>query len=304
LIDAPMKMHDYHTVSYCIEQLQRRHDKPFFLACGLHKPHMAWNVPRKYYDMFPLASIELPMVLENDLADVPPAGVRMAKPEGDHADILMSGRWKDAVQGYLAAGAFCDAMIGRLLAAFDQCAYKDNTILVFWGDHGWHLGEKQHWRKFALWEEATRAPLFMVAPRITKPNSTCERTVDFMSIYPTLCELAGLPIPSHNEGVSLLPLLKDPSANWNRPALTTHGRGNHAVRTERWRYIQYADGSEELYDHDADPLEWKNLAQDSQHAATIRELKQHLPKQNVPDAPTKAEGKAEKAAKKAKRKAA
>jgi arylsulfatase A-like enzyme len=296
-------MSDYHTVSYCIEQLQKKHDKPFFLACGLHKPHMAWNVPRKYYDMFPLASIELPKVLENDLADVPPAGVRMAKPEGDHADIVKSGRWKDAVQGYLAAGAFCDAMVGRLMAEFDKCAYKSNTIVVFWGDHGWHLGEKEHWRKFALWEESTRAPLFVMAPGVTKPNSTCERTVDFMSIYPTLCELAGLPIPAHNEGVSVVPLLKNPSANWNHAALTTHGRGNHAVRTERWRYIQYADGSEELYDHDADPLEWKNLAKDSQHAATIRELKQHLPKQNVPDAPTKNEG-GGKAEKKANRKAA
>ena len=167
---ADEDMHDYHTVNYCIEQLQKKHDKPFFLACGLHKPHMAWNVPRKYYDMFPLDSIELPKVLETDLDDVPAAGVRMARPEGDHAEMLKSGRWKEAVQGYLAAVAYCDAMIGRLMKAFDESAYKDNTIIVFWGDHGWHLGEKQHWRKFALWEEATRAPLFFVAPGVTKPN--------------------------------------------------------------------------------------------------------------------------------------
>lgn len=284
-------MHDYKTVTYCIEQLQRKHDKPFFLACGLHKPHMAWNVPQKYYDLFPLDSIELPKVLQDDLADVPPAGVRMAKPDGDHAEMLKSGRWKEAVQGYLAAGAFCDAMIGRLLEAFDKSAYKNNTIIVFWGDHGWHLGEKQHWRKFALWEEATRAPLFFVAPGVTKQKQTCERTVDFMSIYPTLCELAGLPVPSHNEGVSIVPLLKDASATWDRPALTTHGRNNHGVRSERWRYIRYADGGEELYDHDTDPLEWKNLAGDEKLASVKAELAKAIPTTNVEDAPTRAEGK-------------
>ncbi len=283
-------MHDYKTVSYCIEQLQKKHDKPFFLACGLHKPHMAWNVPKKYYDLFPLDSIELPKVLESDLDDVPPAGVRMAKPEGDHAQMLQSGRWKEAVQGYLAAGAYCDAMIGRLIEAFDKSAYKDNTIVVFWGDHGWHLGEKQHWRKFALWEESTRAPLFYVAPGMTKPGGTCDRTVDFMSIYPTLCELCGLEIPKHNEGVSVVSLLKDPMAKWDRPALTTHGRNNHGIRSERWRYIRYADGSEELYDHAADPLEWKNLAGDAQHASVKAELAKAIPEKNVEDAPTKAGG--------------
>ncbi len=299
---ADEEMHDYHTVSYCLEQLKRKHERPFFLACGLHKPHMAWNVPRKYYDQFPLASIELPKVLEADLDDLPPGGLRMARPDGDHAEMLKSGRWKEAVQGYLAAGAFCDAMVGRLMKGFDESAYKNNTIVVFWGDHGWHLGEKQHWRKFALWEEATRAPLFFVAPGVTKPKSTCERTVDFMSIYPTLCELAGLEIPGHNEGVSVVALLKNPAAAWDKPALTTHGKDNHGVRTERWRYIRYADGGEELYDHAADPQEWKNLAQDPAQAAVMRDLRKHLPQKNVEDAPTK--GGKGKAKKKAKRKAA
>ena len=293
-------MHDYHTVSYCIEQLQRKHDKPFFLACGLHKPHMAWNVPQKYYDLFPLDKIELPKVLETDLDDVPPAGVRMARPEGDHAEMLKSGRWKEAVQGYLAAGAFCDAMVGRLMKAFDESSYKDNTIVVFWGDHGWHLGEKQHWRKFALWEEATRAPLFYVAPGVTKAGGKCERTVDFMSIYPTLCELCSLEVPKHNEGVSVVRLLKNPAAAWDTPALTTHGRNNHGVRTEKWRYIRYANGDEELYDHEADPQEWKNLASDPAHASTKAALAKHLPEKNVEDAPTKAGGKAKKKKKKAK----
>jgi arylsulfatase A-like enzyme len=301
---ADEDMHDYHTVDYCIEQLNKSHDKPFFLACGIHKPHMAWNVPRKYYDMFPLESIQLPKTLDGDLADIPPAGVRMAKPDGDHAEMVKSGRWKEAVRGYLAAGAFCDAMIGRLMAAFDKSAYRDNTIIVFWGDHGWHLGEKEHWRKFALWEEATRAPLFFVAPGVTKPNGVSPRTVDFMSIYPTLCELCGLEIPKHVEGASVVSLLKNPTAEWDRTALTTHEYKNHAVRSEKWRYIRYANGDEELYDEVNDPMEWKNLAGEAKYAEVKSDLARWMPSVNV-DQPNvrkgNGDGGAKKAAKRAKK---
>jgi arylsulfatase A-like enzyme len=188
------------------------------------------------------------------------------------------------------------------MKGFDDSKYRDNTIIVFWGDHGWHLGEKQHWRKFALWEEATRAPLFFAGAGVPQKKAVCERTVDFMSIYPTLCELAGLPIPQHNEGVSVVALLKDPSAKWDRPALTTHGKENHAVRSERWRYIRYADGGEELYDHQNDPLEWKNLAADSNYASVKADLAQWLPKVNAPEAGPRGEETA-KANKKAKKKA-
>lgn len=284
------EMGDYQTVSYCLEQMQRKQEKPLFLACGLHKPHMAWNVPRKYYEMFPLESIELPKVLETDLEDVPSAGKKMARPEGDHATMQESGRWKEAVRGYLAAGAFCDAMIGRLMAGFDQSPLKENTVIVFWGDHGWHLGEKQHWRKFALWEEATRAPLFFAGAGVGAPNRVCGRTVDFMSIYPTLCELTGLPIPEHQEGVSLVPLLENPETAWERPALTTHGKGNHAVRSERWRYIRYENGDEELYDHEVDPLEWKNLAGDEQYKRVKEELSKWLPQRDATEAGGRREG--------------
>jgi arylsulfatase A-like enzyme len=273
--------HDFHTVAYCIEQLTRKHDKPLFLACGLHKPHMAWNVPRKYYDMFPLDTIQLPQVLDDDLDDVPPAGRALALVEGDHDAILRSGRWKDAVRGYLAAGAFCDAMIGRLLRGLDESPLRDSTIIVFWSDHGWHLGEKQHWRKFALWEEATRTPLFFVVPGTTRPQSACDRTVDFMSIYPTLCDLCGLDTPEHVQGVSMKTLLQNPRAAWDRPALTTHGFGNHAVRSEAWRYIRYANGDEELYDELADPREWRNLAGDPRHASVKAKLAEWLPTENV-----------------------
>lgn len=273
-------LRDYRIVSYAIEQLGRKHDKPLFLSCGIHKPHMPWNVPRKYFEMYPLDKIELPPVKEKDLDDVPPAGVKMAKPAGDHADILKSGRWKEAVQGYLAAITYMDMLVGRLMEAFDKSAYKDNTIVLFWSDHGWHLGEKEHWRKFALWEEATRAPLVWVVPGLTKPGSVCARTVDFMSVYPTLAELCGVPIPKHVEGVSLRPLLENPDAAWERPARTTYLYNNHAIRTEKWRYIRYHDGGEELYDEAKDPHEWTNLAGSAEFAPLKAELGRWLPAVN------------------------
>jgi arylsulfatase A-like enzyme len=270
-------------VGYGVEQLKKKHDKPFLLTIGLHKPHMPWNVPRKYFDMHPLDKIELPKHLEGDLTDIPPAGVAMAKPNGDHRAMLESGRWKEAVQAYLAAISYADAMVGRLLDALDASEHKDNTIVVLWGDHGWHLGEKQHWRKFALWEEATRAPLIWVVPGMTQPNQVCERTVDFMSIYPTLTDLCGIAKPAHIEGASIKSLLADPKAAWDTPALTTHERKNHAVRSEGWRYIRYADGGEELYDETNDPYEWTNLAGKPEHAQRIAELAKFLPKQDAPD---------------------
>jgi arylsulfatase A-like enzyme len=205
----------------------------------------------------------------------------MARPEGDHRQIVESGRWKEAVQAYLAAISYADAMIGRLVDALDGSAYRENTIVVLWGDHGWHLGEKEHWRKFALWEEATRAPLIWVVPGVTQPGGVCERTVDFMTIYPTLAELCGIPIPSHVEGQSIRRLLADPQAAWNHPAMTTHGPGNHAVRSEGWRYIRYLDGGEELYDESADPYEWTNLAARPESAAKKSELAAHLPVKNA-----------------------
>jgi arylsulfatase A-like enzyme len=283
-------LREWKIVDYGIQQLQKKHDKPFFVAVGLHKPHMPWNVPRKYYDMHPLSEIKLPPYREDDLKDVPPAGVRMARPEGDHKEMLESGRWKEAIQGYLAAISYCDAMIGRLMDAFDRSAYKDNTIVVFWCDHGWHLGEKHHWRKFALWEEATRSPLVWIVPGLTKPNSVSERTVDFMSIFPTLTDLCGIATPKHVEGPSLRPLLADPRAAWDQPAVTTHHFKNHAVRTEGWRYIRYANGDEELYNEQTDPYEWTNVAGDAANASRKSELAKFLPTKNAPDASDAAGG--------------
>ncbi|MDB6075012.1 MAG: betC 3 [Verrucomicrobiaceae bacterium] len=275
---------DWEITNYGIDQLGKTHDKPMFLTIGLHKPHMPWFVPKKYYDLFPLDKIELPPHSEHDLDDVPPEGIKMAKPQGDHAAMVASGRWKEAVQGYLAACAYTDMNIGRLMEAFDKSAYKDNTIIVFWGDHGWHLGEKEHWRKFTLWEEAARAPLIWIAPGLTKPNSLCERTVDFMSIYPTLVDLCALPTPARPlEGTSIKALLANPAAPWDKPAMTTYLFGNHGIRSEGWRYIHYKNGGEELYNEAVDPYEWKNLADDDKYAAIKSELAKQLPASNLPD---------------------
>ena len=279
---------DYKIVSYGIEQLQKKHDKPFLLTIGLHKPHMPWNVPRKYFDLHPLDQIKLPPVREDDLDDLPPSAVQMARPEGDHKTMLDSGRWKEAVQAYLAAISFADAQIGRLIEALDNSVYADNTLVVLWGDHGWHLGEKQHWRKFTLWEEATRAPLIWVGPGIVQ--GSCQRPVDFMSIFPTLTDLAGIPTPSHVQGKSIRKLLGDPEAAWDEAALTTYNRGNHAVRTQDWRYIRYAGGDEELYDEQRDPNEWNNLADEQEFAAKKAELARYLPNKDAPDLNGKRDG--------------
>ncbi len=273
---------DWHTVNFCAQKLSEEHDKPFFLACGLHKPHLPFAVPRKYYDLFPLDEIELPPYQEEDLDDLPPAGLKVARPQGDHRRFKENGRWKAAIQSYLATVAYTDMNVGRLLDAFDKSPHRDNTIIVFWGDHGWHFGEKHHWRKFALWEEATRAPLIWVVPGVTQPETQCERAVEFMSIYPTLCDLAGVPVPEHVEGQSLRSLLEVPDSSWEPAALTTHGYKNHAVRSDRWRYIRYANGDEELYDHTADPYEWVNLAGDANTASVKTKLARWLPQTDMP----------------------
>ena len=283
MVDAEdSEMRDHRIVNYGINQLRKKHDKPFFLTVGLHKPHMPWFVPKKYFDLHPLESIQLPPTKEGDLSDIPAAGVKFARPDGDHAKIVESGRWKEAVQAYLATVSYADAEIGRLLDALESSEHKDNTIVVLLGDHGWHFGEKEHWRKFALWEEATRAPYIWVAPGLTKAAAVSTRPVDFSSFYPTLTDLAGITKPAHVEGESIRTLLADPAAEWKGHALSTWLRGNHAIRTEYWRYIRYADGSEELYDHRSDPHEWTNLAGKEEHATLKKELAALLPEKNAP----------------------
>ena len=285
-VDVPdQEMGDWKVADWARGELAREQPKPLFLGCGFFRPHLPWYVPRKYFDMYPPESVTLPNVNENDLDDVPPLGVQMARPDRDHKKVTESDNWRKAVSGYLASISFVDACVGRVLDAFDSSAHTDNTIIVLWSDHGWHLGEKLHWRKFALWEEATHNVLMVVAPGVTQPGGRCSRPVSMLDIYPTLVELCGLEAKDGLEGQSLVPLLEDPGAEWERPALTTHGRENHSVRSERWRYIRYRDGTEELYDHDNDELEWTNLADRPEHAEVKQELARWLPEVNAPDAP-------------------
>jgi arylsulfatase A-like enzyme len=282
------QMSDMKVANWAVQHLKETNDKPLFLAVGFYKPHIPLHVPQKYFDMHPLNKITLPVVKPDDLDDLPPTGKQWAhqspgqKP-GGHQMIVTNGLWKSAVQAYLATCSFSDACVGRVLDAFDKSPYATNTLIVLWSDHGWHLGEKLHWQKHALWEEATHAPLMFVVPGLTKPNQRCSRVVSFLDLYPTMTELCGLQTPKTLEGLSFVSLLKNPEAKWDRPALITYGPNNHAVRSEQWRYIHYSTGDEELYDETKDPKEWFNLANKPEFAPVKKQLAALLPKVNAPD---------------------
>ena len=276
------EMGDWQVADWAIGKLQEQHDRPFFLGCGFFRPHLPWYVPRKYFDLHPLEGIALPEVKEDDLDDVPAAGRKLVR-KSDHDNVLAHKQWRKAVQAYLASGTFVDTCVGRVLASLEKSPHRSNTAIVLWSDHGWHLGEKLHWRKFALWEHATHNPLIIVAPGLTSPGSRCDAAVSLLDLYPTLIDLCGLTSREGIEGTSLVPLLRDPGLEWRRPALTTYGRNNHSLRSRRWRYTRYADGSEELYDHETDHLEWINLASDPGHVAIKEELRKWLPSSNAPD---------------------
>lgn len=283
-------MFDGRTANWIISELEKPQEKPFFLAYGLTKPHLPWNVPQKYFDLHPLDGIELPPVKEGDLDDVPAFGKKLArevydpsgeknfavKPNGDHANVIANNQWRVAVQAYLATISFADAQIGRVLEALDRSEHSDNTIIVLWGDHGWHLGEKNHWRKHALWDVSTRTPLIFAAPTGIAKDQLCQRPVSLIDIYPTLIELCGLPEKEGLDGQSLKPLLENPDRKWDRPVVITYGESNHALQTERWRYIQYHDGGRELYDHDSDPNEWTNLESNPEYQKVVRNLQDVL----------------------------
>ncbi|MBI4873625.1 MAG: sulfatase-like hydrolase/transferase [Acidobacteria bacterium] len=275
-------MGDYKVVEWAKRELARKQDRPFFLGVGLFRPHLSWYVPGKYFDMYPAGKVTLPNVKDDDLDDVPPIGKKFARPEGDHRRVIQYKQWRKAVQGYLACIRFADTMLGRLLDAFEGSAYTKNTTVVLWSDHGWHLGEKLHWRKFSLWEEATHNVLMMSSPGLTKPGGRCPRSTNLMDIYPTLIDVCGLK-QRPCEGASLLPLLKDPNARWDRPSVTTYLKNNHSVRTERWRYIRYSDGGEELYDRSKDEMEWTNLASKPEFAPVKQDLAKWMPKTNAPE---------------------
>lgn len=253
--------------------------QPFFLAAGIYRPHLPFYAPRKYFDTYPLDRIIPPEMKADDCDDLPVAGRNMAADRrGDYELVLREGKYRELLQAYLANISFADALIGELLDALDASPAARNTIIVLWSDHGWHLGEKQHLHKFTLWERSTRVPYIIVAPGVTTANARCSRPVGVIDTFPTLIELCSLPTVEALDGVSLVPLLKNSSLDWSRPAITTHGQSNHSLRTDRWRYIRYADGGEELYDHTTDPHEWHNLVGNPELADVKTELARLLPK--------------------------
>lgn len=274
---------DGQVTRWASEFLNQKHDKPFFLAVGLYRPHSPWYVPKKYFDDRKLEDVVLPEVKADDLDDVPEfAKGHIKGGEGYHEKITSKNLWKDAVRAYLANISFCDAMLGRVVDALSAGPNAKNTVVVFTSDHGWYLGQKQMWHKGKLWEETTHIPLTILAPGITKEDSASSQTVSLIDLYPTICDLALLKQPEHLDGETLVPLLKDPSLVRSRPILTTMGGGadvSYAARDERWRYIRYTDGSEELYDHQADPHEWTNLAAKSEHGGLKKSLAEWFPKE-------------------------
>ena len=281
-------MGDGQVAAWISELLIEPTDRPRFVAAGIYRPHLPWYLPQAYFDAHPLPDIVLPTVLINDLDDVSEIGREFEQgafmpPLDIHEWVVEADKWGEGVQAYLASVTFADAMVGQIVDALDRSGRAGNTIIALWSDHGWHLGEKQRWRKHTLWEESTRVPLIFVAPGVTAPGSRSERTVSLIDLFPTLAELAGIETPGHLEGTSLVPLLRNPDLEWNSPAISTHHFGNHAVRNERYRYIRYYDGSEELYDHDADPNEWHNLADDPDYADAKAELASWLPSEEAPD---------------------
>ena len=283
LVAEDAALGDGQVVTWAERQLLAETGTPRFVAVGLFRPHLPWYVPERYFAMHPLADVELPRVSENDLDDVPAIARKGSFRSTElHEWVVQEQKWKEGVQAYLASVSFADAMVGRILDALDASGRADNTVIVLFGDHGFHLGEKARWRKMTLWEESTRVPLIVVAPGVTTPGSTSSTPVSLMDIYPTLDDLAGLDTPKHVEGETLLPLLRDPAARRDHPAVITYGYNNHAVRSERYRYIRYADGSEELYDHDADPDEWHNLAGDPRFESVKSDLKRWVPRKNAP----------------------
>jgi arylsulfatase A-like enzyme len=276
---------DYKTVEYALNKLNKKYDKPFFLNIGIYKPHSPFFVPQKYFDKYPMDNLVMPPIPKNDTEDLPEGAKKMTLNKKWFWNGMLKAKEKDPnayleyVQAYQACGSFADDMIGKIIDALEKSQHRENTIIILWSDHGFHLGEKNHFEKFALWEKSNHIPFIIYAPNVTKSGTIINNPVDMTSIYPTLSELCGLKIPEHTDGYSLVPLLKDSSVK-TKPALMTYMKGNHAVRSERWRYIEYFDGSIELYDHFNDPNEWNNVASKEENKEIISNLKSFIPKVN------------------------
>lgn len=286
---APLVAEDYalgdgQVTNWVSERLGEAGRRPRFVAAGIYRPHLPWYVPRDWFELFPLDEVTLPPHIDNDLDDLPEISQsNVFDAMSLHEWVVDEGKWRDGVRAYLASIAYADAMVGRLIDALDASERAERTIIVLWGDHGFHLGEKKRWRKMTLWRESLHVPFIIVAPGITTPGSRTTAPVSLLDIYPTLVALAGLEVPDYLEGRSLVPLLREPSMQWEFPTLSTYGFGNHAVVASRYKYIRYADGSEELYDTQNDPHEWTNLAGNAEFDEVKSELAIYLPELETPD---------------------
>jgi choline-sulfatase len=252
--------------------------RPFFVAVGFRSPHVPCFASQKWFDLFPINTLRMPEVKEDDRDDIPVFSwfLHWKLPEPRLSWLKGANEWRPLVRSYLASTSFMDSQIGRVLDALDATGRGKQTVVVLWSDHGWHLGEKGITGKNTLWERSTRVPLLIAGPGVCA-GADCGRPAELLDLFPTLIELCSL-TPRHDlEGHSLLPQLKDANAPRPFPAITTHNRGSHSVRSERWRYIRYADGTEELYDHRDDPHEWKNLANDPQFTGIKRDHFRWLP---------------------------
>lgn len=279
---ADSMMPDYRSAQWAVERLQEQHERPFFLAVGFLRPHVPWYVPQRWFDLYPIETVQTPPYLPTDREDLPEIALQIADvpmmPTTEWA--IESGQWPAICQAYLASVSFADHYVGEVLNALEASPYAKNTIIVLWSDHGYHIGEKNRFAKHSLWEEATRVPLIIAGPGLPAQQIS-GAPVELLDLYPTLLDLCGLAPNPANEGNSLKPLLENPDAGWPHAALTTYGRNDHAVRTADFRFIHYENDAAELYDHRTDPNEWQNLATDAKLADSIQSLMRFLPTENA-----------------------
>ncbi len=280
---ADSLMPDYQSAQWAIQRLQRDYQQPFFLAVGFLRPHVPLYVPQPWFDLHPAGQLTMPPYKADDLNDVPSVALQIndlpMMPTTDWA--IRNNAWDDIIQAYLACVSFVDHQVGQLMEALEKSDYADNTIIVLWSDHGYRVGEKGTFAKHCLWEEATHAPLILAGPGLPA-GKVVDEPVELLSVYPTLLALSGLPPYARNEGRSLLPLIQDKPTTDAWYAMTTYGMNNHSIRTKDYRYTRYEDGSEEFYDHTADPQEWNNVADQAAYHSIKEKIKQYLPAANAP----------------------
>jgi len=256
------------------KKLTEKRGKPLFMAVGLHAPHYPLRAPDKYFAMYPPERIELPKNPPDDLADVPFTYSRFNTTDEQWCD---ADEKRQEIAAYYATISYIDTCVGILLDALRKAGRERTTVVCLWGDHGMHLGEHGLWRKYTLFENAARVPFLIAAPGVAKEGAVCKRPVELIDMYPTLADLCGLPAPKGLEAVSMKPLLADPERPWKRGAFTSRGKGQRTLRTERWRYTEWGGPAKaELYDHQADPGEFTNLAKTPEHAETVAELSKLL----------------------------